>query len=298
MPNPNLPAKTTFDSYPVQLNLVPAMTGLTWFKQGLQTFVRQPLALGGLFFMALAFFQLLSYGLSVVGLLIWVVLTPAVNIGFMAAMAEAHQGRFPMPRRLLTAFSKGSVKTKPVLILGALYLAGLFLLAALVGLLFGSELAAMAKASQDALGVTAPSPGVGQAASSASAAATGATELTSDVPGFLWLFLLLGVPITLVTWHAPPLVFWYGTTPIKALFFSAVACWRNMGAMLVYFLAWAALSAPIMLASAMLQEQAESGFNLVLMALLAPVSLALGAAFTLSAFFTFQGCFVQRAPLP
>lgn len=296
MANPPTPVPASADIYPVQLNLVPAMTGLTWFKQGLLIFARQPLALGGLFFMALAFFQLLSFGLSVVGLLIWVVLTPAVNIGFMAAMAEANQGRFPMPRRLLTAFSKGAVKTKPVLVLGGYYLAGLFLLAALAGLLFGGELAEMAKVSQDALGVPASSQGASQAAPSTASAGTPA--LSESVPGFLWLFLVLGVPITLLTWHAPPLVYWYGTTPIKALFFSAVACWRNLGAMMVYFLAWAALSAPIMLASSLLQSQAESGTNLVLMALLAPISLALGAAFTLSGYFTFQGCFVQHASIP
>ena len=249
--------------------------------------------------MALVFFQLLSWGLSVFGLLIWVLLTPAVNVGFMAGMADADQGHFPLPKRLLTAFSKGPGKTKPLLMLGGLYIAGLFLLAALAGLLFGSELAAMAKASQEALGVNAASPTASQAASTTAAAAANAAPVLSElVPGFLWFFLALGVPITLLTWHAPGLVFWYGTSPIKALFFSAVACWRNLGAMVVYFLCWAAITAPVMLASSALQGQTETGLNLLLMAVLAPLSLALGAAFTLSSYFSFRGSFVQHAKIP
>lgn len=300
----SLPTATNPSAQPVQLNLVPASTGLIWFKQGIATFIKQPLALGGLFFMALAFFQLLSYSLSVFGLLIWIVLTPAVNIGFMAAMADATQGRFPMPKRLITAFLQGPEKTKPIVILGGMYLIGLFLMAALAGLLFGDELSAMAKASGEALSVTAASPVASSAASqSAGSAASGAASLTEAttsagvVSTFLWFFLVLGVPITMLTWHAPALVYWYGVSPFKALFFSAVACWRNLGAMLVYLIVWAAVTAPIMLASAMLQGQSESGAGLVLMALIAPLSLALGAAFTLSSYFTFQGSFVQHTSI-
>lgn len=296
MPNSTSPDSPVLASYPVQLKVVPAAMGLTWFKQGLTTFFKQPLALGGLFFMALVFFQLLSWGLSVFGLLIWVLLTPAVNVGFMAGMADAEHSHFPLPKRLLTAFSKGPSKTKSLLILGGIYIAGLFLLAALAGLLFGNELAAMAKASQEALGVSTASPAASQAASAAAAGT--APALTELIPGFLWFFLALGVPVTLLTWHAPGLVFWYGASPIKAMFFSAVACWRNLGAMLVYFLCWAALTAPVMLASSALQGQTETGMNLLLMAVLAPLSLALGAAFTLSSFYSFRGSFVQHASIP
>ena len=34
----------------VKLNIVPARTGLQWVKLGIRTFLRQPLALAGLFF--------------------------------------------------------------------------------------------------------------------------------------------------------------------------------------------------------------------------------------------------------
>ena len=35
----------------MRLNVVPASTGLLWVRLGFRTFLRQPLALGGLFFM-------------------------------------------------------------------------------------------------------------------------------------------------------------------------------------------------------------------------------------------------------
>ena len=38
----------------MKLNIVPARTGITWVKLGIQTFFKQPLALAGLFFMYMA----------------------------------------------------------------------------------------------------------------------------------------------------------------------------------------------------------------------------------------------------
>ena len=48
-------------------------------------------------------------------------------------------------------------------------------------------------------------------------------------------------PLILLFWHAPALVHWHGVSPVKSLFFSAVACFRNFGALLVYGLAWLAV---------------------------------------------------------
>jgi hypothetical protein len=38
----------------VKLNIVPARTGILWVKLGVKTFLKQPLALTGLFFMYMA----------------------------------------------------------------------------------------------------------------------------------------------------------------------------------------------------------------------------------------------------
>jgi hypothetical protein len=295
--------------YSVQLQLVPASEGLVWFKQGISTFLKQPLALGGLFFIALACFQVLAL-LPVVGLLAWVVLTPSVNIGMTAAMADAHHQKFPMPKRILHAFSKDRARTRAVLALGGMYLLGLFCLVALSWWLFGGDITALAKEGQataKAAGVTmlgGPAssgpgtdlPAIAGAASSTNAAVLSATDLFEALPGFFWFFAILAVPITMMTWHAPALVFWYQVSPTKAMFFSLVTMVRNWQAISVYFLAWAVMSAPVIIANAYFQSQEE--VSLVAVAMLSPLALALGAAFTLSSYFTFIGSFVQQVEIP
>jgi len=54
----------------------------------------------------------------------------------------------------------------------------------------------------------------------------------------LALFGLLYVAIAAVFWHAPVLVAWHHLKLGQALFFSAIACWRNKWPFLVYGLTW------------------------------------------------------------
>jgi hypothetical protein len=75
-------------------------------------------------------------------------------------------------------------------------------------------------------------------------------------------------------WFAPMLSGWHGLAPGKAMFGSAVACWRNKGAMLVYgLLMTAVLTGVSFLAVALLGALLSS--TQVLSMLLAPVGLAL-----------------------
>lgn len=290
---------TPTSNSPVQLTQTTAADGWLWFVSGIKTFLKQPLALGGLFFITLAVFQVLSL-IPLIGLLVWVVLTPSVNVGFMAAMADAERQTFPMPKRLITALIAAPARRRAMLILGGLYLAGIFLIAMLTWLLFGTDLAQFAKANEAAI----QAMGTSSASSSAMVspppptldASTAQLGVTDNLPSFFWFLAAMGIPITLLTWHAPALVFWYGVTPVKALFFSAVACIRHFKAMLVYFGAWIAVTAPVMLLNQVLEKQSETQF--IAMALLTPLTLAMAAAFTLSSYFTFKNSFVQHVPLP
>lgn len=47
--------------------------------------------------------------------------------------------------------------------------------------------------------------------------------------------LLIMVPTFLLTWFSPLLVAWHDVPPLKALFFSLVAVWRNLRAFFVFF---------------------------------------------------------------
>ena len=110
----------------MKLHLVPARAGLQWVKLGVKTFFRQPLAMSGLFFMFMATVSVLSL-IPLLGTLVSMVLVPVATLGLMAATREATQGRFPMPSTLISGLRGTSVQTRNMLILGAMYAAGLLL---------------------------------------------------------------------------------------------------------------------------------------------------------------------------
>jgi len=56
----------------------------------------------------------------------------------------------------------------------------------------------------------------------------------------LWRMALTW-PVALLFWHTPALLHWGQVSPLKAVFFSAIVCWRNLGAYVVYGLGWAAV---------------------------------------------------------
>jgi hypothetical protein len=190
----------------VKLNIVPARTGILWVKLGMRTFLKQPLALTGLFFMYMAAVLVLTQ-IPIAGPLLAAMLVPAVTLGLMAATAEAADGRFPMPTVLLSAFRAGRQRARAMLTLGLIYAVGSTLATQLAKLLAGEP----------------------------PAAAEGGNP---QFDSLMLLVLLMNAPLVVLFWHAPALVHWHGVQPAKSLFFSAVACFRNLGAMLVFGLAW------------------------------------------------------------
>lgn len=251
----------------MKLQLVPARAGLQWVKLGIRTFLRQPLALAGLFFMYMAAVLVLS-AVPLIGPLVGGLLVPAATLGLMAATAEADRGRFPMPSVLLSAFRAGKQRARAMLVLGALYTAGSLLAGLLADLLFG--------------GAPAPTPPGSEAA-----------EMAQMDPRLL-LALLLHTPLVLLFWHAPALVHWHAVPPVKSLFFSAVACLRNIGALLVFGLAWTGVFLAVGFVLSMLGLLFGGGA--VVRSLMLPVVLLLVAMLTTSLYFTFRDSFVADAP--
>jgi hypothetical protein len=107
----------------MKLNIVPARTGLTWVKLGIKTYLQQPLALSGLFFMFMALLSIATL-LPFIGAALALALLPAATLGLMAATQEATKGKFPMPSILISAFRAGKQRMRAMLVLGALYAAG------------------------------------------------------------------------------------------------------------------------------------------------------------------------------
>ena len=171
----------------MKLKLVPARTGATWVKLGMQTFFKQPLALAGLFFIFMAVMSVAST-LPIIGLPLAMTLLPAATLGLMAATREATQGKFPMPLILFTALRAGPAKLRAMLMLGALYAAG-FMLA-----MGGSYLVDGGGFARLYLGGSAPTAELLQ---------------SPDFQSAMWLFISLHLPLSLMFWHAPALVFWH-----------------------------------------------------------------------------------------
>jgi MFS family permease len=242
----------------VKLNIVPARTGIQWVKLGVQTFFKQPLALTGLFFMYMAAVLVISQ-LPLIGPVLAAMLVPAATLGLMAATAEAADGRFPMPTVLVSAFRAGRQRGRAMLVLGAIYTAG-SLLATLLGSLVAGE----------------PST-------------ASADPQMPQVDANTVVVLLLHLPLVVLFWHAPALVHWHGVSPAKSLFFSAVACLRNFGALLVYGLAWLA----VFLAVGFFVSTVGMmlGGIAVARSIMMPTVLVLVAMFSTSLYFTFRDSF-------
>jgi hypothetical protein len=250
----------------MKLNIVPARTGLLWVKLGIQTFLKQPLAMAGLVFLYSAAAGLLLL-VPLAGPLLMLALVPTVTLGLMAATKLAEERKFPMPTILLTAFRTSRERVRSMLVLGVLYAACLFVLMMAIFLLVDVPVADK----------------------------TPAEVFESQEFQVLaaWIGLLY-LPISLMFWHAPALVHWHGVPPLKSLFFSFVACIRNAGAFAVYGLAWVAMALAIVILALIAGAVSPPAAGMVLGA---GTTLATVAFYT-SIWFTFRDSFLDSEDNP
>jgi hypothetical protein len=175
----------------MKLNLLPARTGWTWVQAGLRTFFKQPLAMGGLFFMFFAAVTVAS-ALPVVGAFLGLVPVPALILGLMVASEQADRGVFPMPSALGAALTQGKVKRLHMLQLGAIYAVG-------------AALAVLASSVVDD-GLLAKFYFQG-------GKLTPEIVRDSNITGAALLFFALWLPLSACLWHAPALVHFHGAPP-------------------------------------------------------------------------------------
>jgi len=256
----------------MKLNIVPVKKGLTWVKDGIRTFWRQPLAFTGLFFLFMAWVSLLSM-VPVIGSAMALLILPAATLGLMVATEQASLGKFPMPTVLMVAFRAGQQRLKAMMVLGVLYALSFLLVMALSALVDGGAFAKVYLAN---------------------APITPELVNGADFQMAMWLATILYIPLSMLFWHAPALVHWYGVPPVKSMFFSAVACWRNLGAFAVYLLAWAAVF--VTGATLILTLSGALVGNDLTAAVLMPGALLMAAMFFTSVYFSVKDCF--DLPLP
>ncbi|WP_296508857.1 BPSS1780 family membrane protein [Rhodoferax sp.] len=251
----------------MKLQIVPPRQGVVWFKQGVRTFLKQPLAFTGLFFMFMATVSLLSL-VPIIGTPLALALLPAATLGLMAATQIADQGQFPMPQVLIAGFRAGRERLRSMVVLGVLYAVGFILVMGISATVDGGQFARVYLLGGEL------SPEV---------------VLQGDFQTAALLAMVLYLPLSLLFWHAPALVHWHGVTPMKSLFFSAVACLRNFWAFTVFGLVWMAGFLGVAMVVAILVG--VLGSPELINAILFPVGLAMAAMFFTSFYFTFRDCF-------
>lgn len=258
----------------MKLNLVPARTGLAWVKLGIRTFFKQPLALSGLFFMFMAVLSVASL-LPFVGSVLALALLPAATLGLMAATLESTRGKFPMPSILISAFRAGQQRKRAMLVLGLLYALGFLGMLGVTALIDGGQFARLyllgGKITEEMV-------------------------LQGDFQVAMWATMLLYLPLSLLFWHAPALVHWHGVSPVKSLFFSFMACYKNWGALAIFGLVWAGLfmgmALVVSLIAALLGKPGFAGVAIF------PAAMLMVSMFFTSLYFTFKDSFVDETSAP
>ena len=257
----------------MKLQIVPARQGAQWVRAGFAVFFKRPLAYAALFLLFI-FFGLVAMLVPLVGAWLLLAALPLVSLAFMLATHHALRGQpvgvavFVEPLRVSRRRSVALAQ------MGLAYAVASLAIIWLSDVVDGGKFEAL----QDAM-----ASGKGDAA--AVAALLGDPQLLLGLVLRFGLATLLSLPF----WHAPALVHWGDFDMRKALFFSTVACWRNMRAFAVYGLAWAGVILAFgvvanLFAVLLVQPQ--------LIALAAiPAGLLFSTVFYASLYFTVNDCF-------
>lgn len=252
----------------MKLRLVPASSGLNWMRQGLLVLRRQPTNFMGLVGMMVGS-ALLTSMLPVLGPLLVVGVMPVVWMGFMLATRRTMVGERLTPGVLIEAVRAPDAPRKAFVLLGASYIT-----AVQIAMLLASSLG----------------PGT-EAVATAMEAMQESTDMvisTVVLEDMLWRLVLL-MPVSMVFWHTPALVLWARLPVGKALFFSAVASWRNLGAFMVYGLCWLGCVVMLGLLDSLLLSVIP--VPVLANALAFAGGMGLAAAFYASLYFTTVDCF-------
>ena len=245
----------------MKLNVVPARTGALWVRLGIQAVLQQPFVMVGLFLMDWFMLAILGF-IPVVGALA-LVLMPAGALGYMVVTRDLADGSLPPPRRLLAGFHQGRDRTRALLKLGLMFAA----------LALGTLLAAL---------TVFPAPP--EAADNPMALVLSTGYLVGTA---------LQVPTWLLFFSAAALSHWHGIAAAKALFFSAVALWKNLGAFVVYGLGWVAVTFTVSAVIALARVLVGAGPAALLSV---PLMLMLAAMMLASLYFTFRDSFSADPP--
>jgi hypothetical protein len=247
----------------MQINILPAGAGVSWLREGMRLFGRQPIGLPAMVVVYLMMLVVPAL-LPVVGIAISGVLAPFASVGLLGACRDVAEGRMPTPLAFVQPFRPSPARLQ-MLRLGVINAILLLVVATLAMLLT-------------------PEPPAGEAPQS-----------LHDVPlQPLLVQLLLYLPVMALMWFAPVLTGWHGIAPAKSMFGSVVACWRNVGPMLVFGVAAGVLTVGVSVAVVMLLGALITSRELMSI-VMAPLALVLMAIVQASLYPMYRAVFVDAA---
>lgn len=238
----------------MQAKRLPAHYGWKWIVEGLRLWRRSPVTLT----MTTITMTMLIVGTSLVPFLgeiaMPVVLGP-LEVGMFMLCAKVDQSQVAAPTILFSGFRR---QLPQLVALGILRLAGnLFFLAiavAITGVDF-SRARVLVMGGGDA-----------------------AVEFVQQYVAMMGLFFLLRIPVEMASWFAPLLIGLRGLPVIKSLFFSFVACWRNIQPILMYLVSlivvFATIPSLIIAVLAMVAPAVASALMVPLLVLITPLFFA------------------------
>ena len=251
----------------MKLRVASPRDGLQWMLSGVHLARQQTLGLASLFGL-MVFGMALLLGLPWIGPVLVAVLLPALSAGWVDAAAAVQAEQRPLVTHLIGPLR--STSRAALLQLGAVNAAGSFLLLLLA----------------DAL-----DPGMADAWTTMRDSETSA-DATLDAIGALQQGLVLRavlmLPLVLTLWHAPMVVVRTGAGVGKALFISATATWRNLGAFVVYGVAW--ILADLVLSLLLAGLLTALGLGQLAMVLVLPGAMVFSGAFYASLKASVDGC--------
>lgn len=199
----------------MQVKRVSASAGWRWVIEGFTVLSRSPgplLASGLLVIVSL----LVSSVPPVVGIVLPLLISPALGYGFAMAARKVLAGGRPSPLMLYQGLRpRNRELLKAMIAIGAINAGSTTLaLVATIPIDGGRWLGLLT--------------------------GTGAGRAEPDVTSAYaaLIFMALYSPIQLSLWYAPLFAAFHKTPPLRALFFSIVAVWRNKAAFAVYFVGW------------------------------------------------------------
>jgi len=244
--------------------------GWQWIHAGWYLFRKQPMAL---FSWAMFVTLLLIIGTiaAPIGPIFFIALMPSITYVTLSISRDVHAGRHLGPRQWLEPLRQPGL-FKKLFLLGLLYVAICLGIGFLVFLPFAGELSTAMQTLADSQEVA---------------------PLIEAVRTPMILFAILYFILAALFWYSPVLIGWHGTSIVQSLFFSAIACWRNKLAFLVYGIAWAAI---FYMVDFIMGALVSIGVSMDLAATLqVPVNIAIGSILYASFYPTYISVFGQSS---